>query len=146
MWAGAPESSPLVEALLAAETRDQTLVDVFAGLGVIKELISWVTGALSPVWSLNAAVTAAPIVQCTVILVFIKNTTVSFYCAFMRHHPVFCPFDWCLSLNCFFFFFFMLNCPTFVIISDSVLIFSIFKKCSELIPYVALHFSCCEHY
>lgn len=66
----APETSSLVVALLATETWDEALVDVIASLGVIEELKSWWTGALSPKWSLDAIITAAAIVQCTVILVF----------------------------------------------------------------------------
>jgi len=67
-----PEASSLVEALLAAETRDQALVYVITSLGVIEELKSWWTGALSSKWSLDTIVAAASIVQHAVVFVFLK--------------------------------------------------------------------------
>jgi len=63
----APEGAPLVVALLAAEARDQALVDVLAGLGVVEELVPRRAGALGPEGPLDAVAAAAAVVQCTVV-------------------------------------------------------------------------------
>lgn len=66
------EASFLVVALLAAKARDETLVDVVAGLGVVEQLETRLTSALGPERSFNADVAAAAVVQYTVLFVFGK--------------------------------------------------------------------------
>lgn len=66
----APEASSLIVTLLAAETRYQALVDIVTRLRVIKELKPWWAGALSSKWSLDTVVTAASIVQRTIICIY----------------------------------------------------------------------------
>lgn len=58
----APEGASLVEAVLATETRNQAFIDVITSLGVIEELESRWTCALSPKWTLDATIAAASIV------------------------------------------------------------------------------------
>ena len=62
-----PERAPLVEAQLAAEARDQALVDVLAGLGVVEELVPRGAGALGPEGPLDAVGAAATVVQRAVV-------------------------------------------------------------------------------
>lgn len=72
IFAIATEGATFIEAGLTAESRDETLVYVVAGLWVIQQLESWVTGTLSPKWTLNTAMTAASIIHLTVVFVY-KN-------------------------------------------------------------------------
>ena len=72
----AAEGAALIEARLAAHARNQALIDVVTGFGVIEELKAWLAGALGPKWPLDAASAAAPVVQGTVILVCRKRDDV----------------------------------------------------------------------
>lgn len=65
----AAERAPLVEAVLAAESRWAALIDILAGFGVVAQLKTHRAGTLGPERPLDAAVGAAGIVVSAALLI-----------------------------------------------------------------------------
>lgn len=65
----AAERAPLIEAVLAAQSRRAALVDVLAGFGVVAQLKTHRACALGPERSLDAAVGAAGVVVGAALLI-----------------------------------------------------------------------------